>query len=76
MCRYKNAGVAGYVEAFLPVQSDSQASEWCSYFENDVLETFGGKEERAKRLMCFALLFMKFTKSSFALLREICYIKK
>ena len=41
MCRYKNAGVAGYVEAFLPVQSDSQASEWYSYFENDVLgDTF------------------------------------
>ena len=33
----KNAGVAGYAEAFLPAQSDSQASEWCSYFENDVL---------------------------------------
>ena len=41
VCRYKNAGVAGYVEAFLPVQSDSQASEWYSYFENDVLgDTF------------------------------------
>ena len=38
MCRYKNAGVAGYAEAFIPVQSDSQASEWYSYFENDVLE--------------------------------------
>ncbi len=31
----KNAGVAGYAEAFLPVHSDSQASEWYSYFEND-----------------------------------------
>ena len=37
VCRYKNAGVAGYAEAFIPVQSDSQASEWYSYFENDVL---------------------------------------
>ena len=25
-------------EAFRPVQSDSQTSEWYSYFENDVLE--------------------------------------
>ena len=38
MCRPKNAGVAGYAEAFRPVQSDSQTSEWYSYFENDVLE--------------------------------------
>ena len=38
MCRSKNAGVAGYAEAFRPVQSDSQTSEWYSYFENDVLE--------------------------------------
>ena len=38
MCRFKNAGVAGYAEAFRPVQSDSQTSEWYSYFENDVLE--------------------------------------
>ena len=38
MCRSKNAGVAGYAEAFRPVQSDSQKSEWYSYFENDVLE--------------------------------------
>ena len=37
MCRYKNVGVAGYAEAFIPVQSDSQTSEWYSYFENDVL---------------------------------------
>ena len=36
--RKKNAGVAGYAEAFRPVQSDSQTSEWYSYFENDVLE--------------------------------------
>ena len=27
----------GYAEAFIPVQSDSQTSEWYSYFENDVL---------------------------------------
>ena len=33
----KSAGVAGYAEAFRPVQSDSQTSEWYSYFENDVL---------------------------------------
>ena len=38
MCRSNNAGVAGYAEAFRPVQSDSQTSEWYSYFENDVLE--------------------------------------
>ena len=37
VCWYKNAGVAGYAEAFRPVQSDSQTSEWYSYFENDVL---------------------------------------
>ena len=37
MCRSKNAGVAGYAEAFRTVQSDSQTSEWYSYFENDVL---------------------------------------
>ena len=35
--RYKNVGVAGYAEAFMPVQSDLQTSEWYSYFENDVL---------------------------------------
>ena len=40
MCRSKNAGVAGYAEAFRPVQSDSQTSEWYSYFKNDVLETY------------------------------------
>ena len=39
MCRSKNAGVAGYAEAFIPVQSDSQTSEWYSYFENDVPDT-------------------------------------
>ena len=39
VCWYKNAGVAGYAEAFRPVQSDSQTSEWYSYFENDVLVT-------------------------------------
>ena len=38
VCRYKNAGVAGYAEAFIPVQSNSQTSEWYSYFENDVLD--------------------------------------
>jgi len=38
VCRSKNASVAGYAEAFRPVQSDSQTSEWYSYFENDVLE--------------------------------------
>ena len=37
-CAGINAGVAGYAEAFRPVQSDSQTSEWYSYFENDVLE--------------------------------------
>ena len=38
VCWYKNAGVAGYAEAFRPVQSDSQTSEWYGYFENDVLD--------------------------------------
>ena len=37
MCRFKNADVTGYAEAFRPVQSDSQTSEWYSYFKNDVL---------------------------------------
>ena len=40
VCRYKNAGVAGYAEAFIPVQSDSQASEWYRYFKNDVLALY------------------------------------
>ena len=31
--------LSGYAEAFRPVQSDSQTSEWYSYFENDVLDT-------------------------------------
>ena len=44
MCRPKNAGVAGYAEAFRPVQSDSQTSEWYSYFENDVLAARGVRE--------------------------------
>ena len=39
VCRSKNAGVAGYAEAFRPVHSDWQTSEWYSYFENDVLDT-------------------------------------
>ena len=39
VCRYKNVGVAGYAEAFMPVQSDLQTSEWYSYFENDVLDS-------------------------------------
>ena len=39
MCRSENAGVAGYAEAFRPVHSDLQTSEWYSYFENDVLDT-------------------------------------
>ena len=39
VCRSKNAGVAGYAEAFRPVHSDLQTSEWYSYFENDVLGT-------------------------------------
>ena len=37
VCRYKNAGVAGYAEAFRAVQSDSPISNWYSYFENNVL---------------------------------------
>ena len=46
MCRYKNGGVAGYAEAFMPVQSDLQTSEWYSYFENDVLASEGGKQSQ------------------------------
>ena len=45
MCWYKNAGVAGYAEAFRPVQSDSQTSEWYSYFENDVLVIYPAAKE-------------------------------
>ena len=37
VCRYKNASVAGYAEAFRTVQSDSPTSNWYSYFENNVL---------------------------------------
>lgn len=40
VCRYKNVGVAGYAEAFMPVQSDLQTSKWYSYFENNVPEIF------------------------------------
>ena len=46
MCRYKNVGVAGYAEAFMPVQSDLHTSEWYSYFENDVLASEGGKQSQ------------------------------
>ena len=46
VCRYKNVGVAGYAEAFMPVQSDLQPSEWYSYFENDVLASEGGKQSQ------------------------------
>ena len=46
VCRYKNVGVAGYAEAFMPVQSDLQTSEWYSSFENDVLASEGGKQSQ------------------------------
>ena len=46
VCRYKNVGVAGYAEAFMPVQSDLQTNEWYSYFENDVLASEGGKQSQ------------------------------
>ena len=46
VCRYKNVGVAGYAEAFMPGQSDLQTSEWYSYFENDVLASEGGKQSQ------------------------------
>ena len=46
VCRYKNVGAAGYAEAFMPVQSDLQTSEWYSYFENDVLASEGGKQSQ------------------------------
>ena len=58
VCRYKNAGVAGYAEAFIPVQSDSQASEWYSYFENDVL-VFSDELFAATPFSQPALLFCK-----------------
>ena len=45
VCWYKDAGVAGYAEAFRPVQSDSQTSEWYSYFENDVPGSKGKKAD-------------------------------
>ena len=48
MCRSKNAGVAGYAEAFRPVHSDLQTSEWYSYFENDVLDTVYVTEDIAQ----------------------------
>ena len=50
MCRSKNAGVAGYAEAFRPVQSDSQTSEWYSYFENDVLDQYEYLMEKGELL--------------------------
>ena len=49
MCRCKNVGVAGYAEAFRPVHSDLQTSEWSSYFENDVLDTEYVTEDIAKQ---------------------------
>ena len=49
MCRSKNAGVAGYAEAFRPVHSDLQTSECYSYFENDVLDTEYVTEDIAKQ---------------------------
>ena len=58
VCRYKNAGVAGYAEAFIPVQSDSQASEWYRYFENDVL-VFSDELFAAMPFSQPALLFCK-----------------
>ena len=36
VCRHKTAGVAGYAETFMPVQSDSQTSEWYSYVSSDI----------------------------------------
>ena len=46
VCRYKNVGVAGYAEAFMPVQSDLQTSELYSYLQNDVLASEGGKQSQ------------------------------
>lgn len=46
VCRYKNVGVAGYAEAFMPVQSDLQTSERYSYLQNDVLASEGGKQSQ------------------------------
>ena len=36
---YITQQIWGYAEAFRPVHSDLQTSEWYSYFENDVLDT-------------------------------------
>ena len=64
MCRSKNAGVAGYAEAFRPVHSDLQTSEWYSYFENDVLDTEYVTEDIAQSSDC--LLFSVIQKSKTA----------
>ena len=52
VCRHKNAGVACYAEAFMPVQSDSQTSEWYSYFENDVLVFIKENDVRLRKGIC------------------------
>ena len=47
---------AGYAEAFRPVQSDSQTSEWYSYFENDVLDPAVISAGQSKAQKCVHLL--------------------
>ena len=37
VCRSKSVGVAGYTEDFWSVQSEKQASDWSSYFQNAIL---------------------------------------
>ena len=60
VCRSKNAGVAGYAEAFRPVQSDSQTSEWYSYFENDVLDDIRkGSEKQMGGVLSYSGLSTK-----------------
>ncbi|RGI22152.1 hypothetical protein DXC28_12670 [Ruminococcus sp. OM08-9BH] len=38
-CRNDFSNTLWYAEAFRPVQSDPQTSEWYIYFENDVTDT-------------------------------------
>ena len=63
---------AGYAEAFRPVQSDSQTSEWYSYFENDVLDPAVISTGQSKAQKCVHLLYLFFTLN---LLDQFCCIQ-
>ena len=68
VCRYKNVGVAGYAEAFMPVQSDLQTSEWYSYFENDVLVfQISRIVRRMQQLVCIFYAFFRWRVDAFEL---------